>query len=60
MDICFENNFDEEAVRAVLSKYETDERYKGMQEFEWNTTKTRHEVKQENRRRREAQKVYQN
>lgn len=49
MDICFENNFNEQAVLAVFSKYETEDKYKGMQEFEWNTTKSRQEVKQENK-----------
>jgi hypothetical protein len=56
-------------VRAHLAQYETENKYKGMQEFEWNSTKSRQDLQQERkfkaiqeakRRREEEQKAYRN
>ena len=31
-----DENFDEEEIDRILKKYETDDKYKGLAEFEWN------------------------
>ena len=41
MRICLDNNFDENEIEKALKKYETDAKYKGLQEYEWNEVTTK-------------------
>jgi hypothetical protein len=34
-------DFDAKKIQAYLKTYETDDKYKGLEEYEWNTTQTR-------------------
>lgn len=49
--ICHENDFSQPLIDNVLRKYLPDEKYKGLEEYEWNTTKTRAEKDQDRRRK---------
>ena len=39
--ICLDNNFDDGEITKVLKKYETEDKYKGMAEYEWNDVTTK-------------------
>lgn len=51
MQVCVENDFNRAAISAHFSKFETTDKYKGLQEFEWNTTQTSQQKNQERRRK---------
>jgi len=36
--ICIDYNFDQEKVDAFLNQYQMQEKYQGIQQFEWNQT----------------------
>jgi hypothetical protein len=38
---CIENDFDSEKIKKYFEKYETDSKYKGLEEYEWKRIKTR-------------------
>jgi len=64
---CLDNDFDPVRVKSYLKTYETDDKYKGMEQYEWNTTQTRKDKedlrqkeaarKEREREKREIQKV---
>jgi len=39
--VCLENEFDRVKIKSYLKSYETEDKYKGLEEYEWNTTQTR-------------------
>ncbi len=39
--ICVDALFDEVEIDAQLKQYETDKKYAGMEDYEWNTAMTR-------------------
>lgn len=49
--LCVENEFNAAKIHAALAKYETDPKYAGIQDYEWNRTQT---GEQKNRARRQT------
>lgn len=43
--VCIDEEFDYDSIRKYLKKYEMDAKYKGLDQFEWNTAITRNEKK---------------
>lgn len=41
--ICLDHDFDDVSITKALKQYETEEKYKGMQEYEWNTIQSKEE-----------------
>lgn len=54
MKVCIDFDFNSSKISQYLKTYETEDKYKGLEEFEWNTTQTRKE-KDDDRRRKAAQ-----
>lgn len=52
--VCIDFDFNSSKISQYLKTYETEDKYKGLEEFEWNTTQTRKE-KDDDRRRKAAQ-----
>jgi len=52
---CLDFNFDATKINQYLKTYETEERYKGMEEYEWNTIQSRKD-KEDERLREQARK----
>jgi hypothetical protein len=50
---CIEHDFNDGAVQRYLEQYKTDEKYKGLKDFEWSEVQTRQDVKAQ--RQRQAQ-----
>lgn len=44
VQICLDHDFNLEKIKQHLKKYETEDKYKDMQAYEWNTTKSRVEL----------------
>lgn len=55
MRTCLDFNFDATKINQYLKTYETEERYKGMEEYEWNTIQSRKD-KEDERLREQARK----
>jgi len=51
--VCIDFDFDNKKIQSYLKTYETDDKYKGLEEYEWNTTQTKQQ-KVEDRRRKAA------
>lgn len=51
VQVCVENDFNRAAISAYFAKFQTTDKYKGLQEFEWNTTQTIQEKNQQRRRK---------
>jgi hypothetical protein len=39
--ICLDNDFDEGLISKELKKYETEDKYKNLAEYEWNKVTTK-------------------
>lgn len=35
MRVCIDFDFDSKKIQSYLKKYETDDKYKGLEEYEW-------------------------
>ena len=56
--ICVDKKFDKNRIDKVLSTYETEKKYKGMEEYEWSTAMNRKEkIQFKDQERREAQRT---
>lgn len=49
--ICIDKKCNEDAIHEALKKYNTDDKYKGIQSFEWQTTETRADVQEKKRQK---------
>lgn len=49
--MCVEHDFNAAHIRAALAKYETDPKYAGIQDYEWNRTQTAEEKNRERRKK---------
>lgn len=41
MRICIDNDFDRGRISKTLKQYETDSKYKGLADYEWNSVTTK-------------------
>lgn len=41
MKVCVDLDFDSAAIKAHFSRFEVDDKYKGIQDYEWNETETK-------------------
>lgn len=44
--ICLDQEFDSERIRHYLKGYETDAKYRGLEQFEWSTATSRKDKEQ--------------
>lgn len=51
MRVCIDFDFDKKKIQNYLKKYETDDKYKGLEEYEWQSTQTRQEKEDERKRK---------
>lgn len=51
MHICLEHNFDHAKIMAHFKKFEPDNKYSGLEAYEWNTTKSRQELQNEKKKK---------
>lgn len=51
--MCHQCDFNEAKIDLKLAHYATDSKYKGLEEFEWQTTQTRADKEAEKRRKQE-------
>lgn len=51
VNICLEHNFDYHKVQAHFKKYSTEDKYSGLEAYEWNTTKSKAELLNEKKRK---------
>lgn len=56
--VCIEENFHMGAIHKYLKQFEMDAKYKGLDQFEWNTASTRTEKKQQAKDQIEARKNF--
>ena len=42
---CVDHDFDEKEIIESLDMYMTEDKYKGLKDYEWNTTETRQDKK---------------
>ena len=51
VQICIQYDFNDAQIMEHMQRFETDDKYKGIADFEWNTTQSRQQKQQELKRK---------